>query len=666
VDNQLKSISKIFTQTILRIPDYQRGYAWGTKQLKDFWTDILQLEESKNHYIGVLTFEQVPEDHYRRWKQDEWIINSKCYEPYYVVDGQQRLTTTLILLQAIIESAEKGDVINYFTKEEIVKKYIYDSKPSSIDNSGSYLFGYHEDNPSYEYLKTRIFGRVSESAYREEDTIYTRNLYEAKQFFKDKLAELDQDGINVVFKKITQNFLFNIYSISNEIDVHVAFEGMNNRGKPLSTLELLKNRLIYLSTKFDCEEHERAALRRKINECWKSIYHYLGKNKDIPLDDDTFLFNHFFVHYYDEITDISDDPTIMVDGAVRISKRFFRGDYTTYLLDRKFTLKNIVNPNFKIAEPEDELIPTISMRGVYDYSESLQHSVISWYFIHNPWESENFSDEEIKWLDKLNRIGFQHVSILVMALFYTESFASHRVACLKAIERILFIKSLISSHFFYSLGIEFIELGYELWARKKSVESVTRLLNEECTALVENEEFIKHLRNDYKSSGFYRWPGIKYFLFEYEGSLKDKTKNATSKIDWKEFKREDDDYVTVEHIYPQSEKRKCWSSFDQYTPSKRKLLKNSLGNLLPLSRRKNSSLQDKCFNDKKENDHGMVGFRYGSYSEIQVAGKADWTPSEILKRGLTLLEFMEKRWNIDLGEVDQKKKFLGLDFFVES
>ncbi|MBK8196567.1 MAG: DUF262 domain-containing protein [Lewinellaceae bacterium] len=40
MDNQLKSISKLFTEKLLRIPDYQRGYAWTDKQLKEFWSDI--------------------------------------------------------------------------------------------------------------------------------------------------------------------------------------------------------------------------------------------------------------------------------------------------------------------------------------------------------------------------------------------------------------------------------------------------------------------------------------------------------------------------------------------------------------------------------------------------------------------------------------------------
>lgn len=81
--------------------------------------------------------------------------------------------------------------------------------------------------------------------------------------------------------------MFNVYEIFQDLDVFVIFETMNNRGKKLSNLELLKNRLIYLSTKF--EDEDKYSLRHNINECWKTIYEYLGKNKNKPLNDDNFF-----------------------------------------------------------------------------------------------------------------------------------------------------------------------------------------------------------------------------------------------------------------------------------------------------------------------------------------------------------------------------------------
>ena len=56
-----------------------------------------------------------------------------------------------------------------------------------------------------------------------------------------------------------------MYYIDNDFNVFVAFETMNNRGKRLSNLELLKNRLIYLSTIFSDEEDNKKAIRKNIN-----------------------------------------------------------------------------------------------------------------------------------------------------------------------------------------------------------------------------------------------------------------------------------------------------------------------------------------------------------------------------------------------------------------
>lgn len=142
---ELFSISKIFTERLLRIPDYQRGYAWTEKQLKDYWNDIDQLKIGDNHYFGVLTLEDVGEKIYKKWQDDCWIIESKNYEPYYIVDGQQRITTTIILIQAILEYIGDGKTLNYTSAEDIRKKFIFESKDNGI--SRSYLFGYEVDNP---------------------------------------------------------------------------------------------------------------------------------------------------------------------------------------------------------------------------------------------------------------------------------------------------------------------------------------------------------------------------------------------------------------------------------------------------------------------------------------------------------------------------------------
>src|ERR1700730_2895741 len=119
MQNELFSVSKLFTENLYRIPDYQRGYAWTERQLKDFWADLEQLEVASNHYIGVLTLEEVPKSGLDRWDEDRWIIESKHFTPYYVVDGQQRLTTVVIFVQCLLEKLRPEEQVNYTTTSDI-------------------------------------------------------------------------------------------------------------------------------------------------------------------------------------------------------------------------------------------------------------------------------------------------------------------------------------------------------------------------------------------------------------------------------------------------------------------------------------------------------------------------------------------------------------------
>ncbi|MFT7381461.1 MAG: hypothetical protein ACI9Z3_001347, partial [Roseivirga sp.] len=55
----------------------------------------------------------------------------------------------------------------------------------------------------------------------------------------------------------------------------------------------------------------------------------------------------------------------------------------------------------------------------------------------------------------------------------------------------------------------------------------------------------------------------------------------------------------------------------------------------------------------------------GSYSEQEIARVEKWTPDSILKRGLGLLEFLESRWNVELGDEKNKEDLLHLGFMRE-
>jgi len=657
---ELLTVSKIFTESLYRIPDYQRGYAWGPDQLADFWLDIEQLAGDSKHYTGVLTLEEVPEATWKDWDKDCWIIQSRHFKPYFVVDGQQRLTTLVILLTVILEQ-DRPAHLNYTSREDVRRKYIYDSKPE--DAARSYIFGYAKDNPSYEFLKTQIFREPSEVHLPPEQTIYTKNLQYAKNFFQERVKELKDSEIERLFTKVTQQMVFNAYEISSEIDVFVTFETMNNRGKLLSTLELLKNRLIYLSSKLTAPKGREKTLRQNINDAWKSVYHYLGKNNQRPLNDDTFLRTHLSYYY---LTSLVKFPEHEDESQERAKRRYEMAieDFSRFLLNDLFTPKRLnKNPGKK-----DEL-PILSREFLHGFAQDLKTSVELYYRLSSPVES-CYSDAEKIWLERINRLLGYSPSNLLMAVYRRESEQKKRLSFLENFERYNFLALLGmmgAPHSYARRSWKDHFLRYT--AGYMNADELINQLKSLVADLLKDVS-LADLLNDWvnRGDGYYGWRAIKYFLFEYENSLFVQNKSAREKIEWKEFSKEnfESDYETIEHIYPKTARDKYWSNrFSKFTVVQKRLLRNSLGNLLPLAKPRNSSLGNKPFPDKLGDDILKVGYRYGSYSENEVALRPEWNATEILERGIRLLDFLEKRWELPIGDRTQKAKALGLHFLIK-
>ena len=622
-DNKLQSLSEIFNQKIFRIPDFQRGYSWQKRQLEDFWEDLTNLKEDKIHYTGLLTVEPVKKktiEENEKWQADRW-LSEKGLSAYYIVDGQQRLTTVIIFINELLKRFEDSERINFTKKDDWNRKFLYDQYGEDVQYK-SYLFGYEKDNPSDEYFKTKILEQESSTADKFPETLYTANLKSAKKFFKEKVEGEDKPVLEDLFKKVTNRFKFNFYEIDDELDVYVTFETMNNRGKPLSKLELLKNRLIYLTTLLDGEERDQ--LRRDINEAWKTIYEYLGKNqdKDELLKDDEFLYHHWIMYFK---FDKSESEA-----------------YSKFLLSEQFTVKNVIDK-------------TLTSSDIKNYIGSLQASVKFWFYLSNP-ERSGYLDETKEWFQKLNRLGMGAFPPLFMAAM-NNCQEDEILRLLKSTEKFIFLvfrlsqrKSNTKSNEFYRLANSFYS-GEDGQNINKVIETIDSMTQGEY-GWFDLKKFDLHIKELYEKEereGYYSWNGLRYFLYEYELYLQG-IANGNQKVTWSDFgKRKKED--TIEYIYPRAAKDKSWkSSFAGYNKRKKEMLLHSLGNLLLLARSKNSQLQNKPFDRKKrdtDKNGNEVGFFNGSYSEIDVAKNKNWGPDEICNRGKELIAFLGERWDID-------------------
>ena len=581
----LQSLQSIFNERIFRIPDYQRGYSWGAQQLQDLWRDVEILRENQPHYTGVLSV--APKEKH-----------------IHIVDGQQRITSLIILIKVICTCEQLKEInwINGREKADYEKRYLY-YKTGKQGECTEVVFGYEKDNPSDVYFITKIL-ELSDSRDTPDRTLYTHNLYAAKEFFRKKIENMKFGDLEILIKKVTQQLKFNYYQIDDELSEFVAFETMNNRGKPLSDLELLKNRLIYLSTLLkNNDEGEKSQLRSDINNVWKTVYEYLGKNPENKLDDDDFLKVHWIM-YFDEY-DRSKSKV-----------------YKDFLLNTHFTAENILSGKLKHCH-------------IRSYVIDIQRVVKPYYYLHNPDDSGCiYLDDVKKLLSKLNRNTFGAFTPLITSLLANvdEVGESRILRILKFAEQFVFVAFYIQFHrsnkgdsTIYRYANKFHNSPYTLTDQK--IVEIFNLSQFNISDGYSKKEFQATIENKY--SGFYKWPALKYFLYEYELQLQ--KLNGETKVHW-----EDINFETIEHIYPQNP----GTGWGKFRSNAAKELLHDLGNLLLLSHKKNAKLQNSPFAQKKEK------FRNGSYSAIEVAENDDWSPETISVRREKMLDFLWKRWNI--------------------
>jgi uncharacterized protein with ParB-like and HNH nuclease domain len=629
--SELQNLDTVFNSRVFRIPDYQRGYSWQTQQVTDFWEDLDRLGGQRNHYTGQLTLEKVPDTSWKAWDEDTWLIEGRGYKPFYVVDGQQRLTTAIILVKCLLERVPEDGQVAFTERRDHFKKYLV---LQTAQVSRGYIFGYERDNPSYEYLKTQILGEQS-NQYQGTETTYTANLWAAQEFFRKKLKDASPENIERWFKALTQRFLFNVYELQEEFDVFIVFETMNNRGKPLSRLELLKNRLIYLSTLTPEEpnDEDRQALRRNVNDAWKTIFEFLGREKNSLLDDDDFLRAHWIIYF-----EYSRDEA---------------GQFAKFLLGEWFTADRVTSG-------------ALGIEALQRYATSMQESVKKWHAIHFPDRAPGALQEDVRIrLERLNRLGRGAFGPMLMAAMQKKNHEDQiaLIDLLDAAERFVFTIGRLCRLRADTGDSDYYRLAGELFRNEKTTAQAATVVQERTQGHFSADKARAEMRELlYNNDGFYSWKGLRYFLFEYEQHLKMSAGMGASKLNWQEFNNAKKDHVTIEHIFPVTPTVGDWPEFELLSSFEQAKLRNSLGNLLPLSQSRNSNASNRPFAKKKQYNSGVKGYFTGSYSEIAVAQFDNWTPETVLLRGLTMVDFIETRWNISLGTRADKVKLLNLEF----
>ncbi|EMP72239.1 DUF262 domain-containing protein [Streptococcus sobrinus] len=610
----LESLDTILRENLLRIPDYQRGYSWGAKEVQDFWDDLELIVDGREHYAGVLTFEEVPAEIYSGWEKDRWLITDRRMKPYYIVDGQQRLTTAIILLVSILKATKEnfsGSLLDSNRSlDSIYGDYLFQEK----DCNKTYKFSYDQNNDSLGYYISKILEEPLpvNTNLTIEDNEYSANLSFTKDFFEKKCRALSFSKLDKLFSKLIYSLVFNKYVIDKELDIFVTFETMNNRGKPLSKLELLKNRLIYLTMLIDTNDSAKANLREQINQCWKNLYRNLGKKElsqngnllfkfrsSNNLDD---LFLNLQIREYQPLRDFFKER--------KDTNHFSEGELINSLLGDYFTAKNVIDKK-------------IGINDLRKYIDDLSKKIIMWVTVNNPLDyiDSVFDFEEARVLNGIKillntRRSTTGSSFLFHAIFpifsidrvifslYSSSdncTSKQRVTILRQIEQALLIR-------LYLGNLEYKGRTDRLFSFTELREFSTLLEEISKKEVISYDEFILQLKQTvsklktaFISGTFFSNTKVdaflfykqnkrvaKYILYNMEADLIERSHEPEYKNRIRElYSHFETDFYNIEHIYPKAGHNSYWNrQFGKLDGKEKDRYKNCLANLLLIGKKK--------------------------------------------------------------------------------
>lgn len=274
-----RSIGSYLQENVYYIPDYQRGYSWeGGNEVEDFWNDLQSVikEGRDQHFFGQVVIHKSSED-----------------GKYYIIDGQQRTTTSVIFLSALSQLFEKIYTEHKYMAaknrtEDIRLKYI--GRWSEEEDGLRLYLG----KSNREYFRNNI--QVGSPKKSNTETKSNAKIREAYEYFMDKLSEKigNLDGGEKKYKEIYKyyhtfiEFFKVMYVETDDLnEAFIIFETLNARGKDLETSDLLKNHLFRLSgNKIDQIKDKWQQMIRNLDkiDTTKFIRHYWNSREDFSTE----------------------------------------------------------------------------------------------------------------------------------------------------------------------------------------------------------------------------------------------------------------------------------------------------------------------------------------------------------------------------------------------
>jgi len=201
------------------IPIYQRTYSWTESQCRQLWEDILRAggnDEISAHFVGSIVY------------IEKGLYQVSSQSPLLVIDGQQRLTTVSLIIEALARHLGNSEPFDGFSAKKLRSYYLLNTL--------------EDDERRYKLLLTQtdkqsLLSIMDQKSLPAEHSLRLKEIFD---YFENQVKELGDD-LTPLCKGLAKLMVVDISLSRNQDNPQLIFESMNSTGLELSQADLIRN-----------------------------------------------------------------------------------------------------------------------------------------------------------------------------------------------------------------------------------------------------------------------------------------------------------------------------------------------------------------------------------------------------------------------------------------
>ena len=202
------------------IPIYQRTYSWKERECRQLWDDILRTGDNDAipaHFTGSIVY------------IEKGLYQVSSQSPLLVIDGQQRLATVMLILEALARHVGGGEPIDGFSAKKLRNYYLLN--PLEEGERGFKLLLTQTDKQSLLALMQQ----------KPESTGHSLRIVQNFDFFDKRVRALGTAGLAPLCKGLAKLTIVDVALSREQDNPQLIFESMNSTGRELSQADLIRN-----------------------------------------------------------------------------------------------------------------------------------------------------------------------------------------------------------------------------------------------------------------------------------------------------------------------------------------------------------------------------------------------------------------------------------------